>query len=353
MNRKLIATAVSAIVAAPMAANAEISLYGRVNNAIDINDLSDDSNSDVSGVASRFGLRGSTELGNGLTVHGRYEFSTASDNEGSGVGDTRIATAGVSGSFGRVDIGNQWSSYFNTFGTLVSPTFTLGYYIYSSIGGAPYRASNTIKYSNTFGPVSLQLDVRLNDSDEDSDDAEKIRGNGVGLGLSFAVTDNITIAAAFDSEDGDGRDAVDAVSEIRVDDVDGEEQVIREAVDAQPADDAPDTDRFGIGIKANFGSFWGSLGWQSYEVDAGDRDGDDEVDTDTTILYVGGDFSSKTNWLVGYSEADDGTDDDPNQVTWGVYHNVGGGLRLYYEATNVDSGDNDGARHLFGMRVDF
>ena len=81
MNKKLIAAAVSAAVIAPVAAQAESSFYARVNNAIDINDLSGDGTTDVSGVSSRFGFKGNTDIGNGMTAHGRYEFSTSSDKE--------------------------------------------------------------------------------------------------------------------------------------------------------------------------------------------------------------------------------------------------------------------------------
>ncbi len=441
MNKKLLAAAVSAAVMAPVAAHAESSFYARVNNAIDINDLSGDGTTDISGVASRFGFKGSADVGNGMTVHGRYEFSTTSDKEGTGVGDTRIATAGLSGGFGRIDVGNQWSAYFDTFGTLISPTYSLGYYLYSSVGGGPYRASNTIKYSNTFGPLYAELDVRLNDSGEDSDAAEKIRGDGIGLGLNFSVTDNITIAAAFDSEDGADIAAIDAfgvgdlstlntvlhtrisieTDDIKADldaqataavtasgsaidamtltndektaakvvptrDINAQRDIDKNAVDAaldeifgitegSAASSEADVDRVGIAIKANFGNFWGSIGHQSIEVD----DDKDSTDIDTTFLWVGGSLGEKTSWLVGYAKADNATDavaavesvvqtanvspvaatdavsagDDSTQLTWGIYHNLGGGIKLYYEAISLDSGDNDGDRHLLGMRVDF
>ena len=339
MNKKLIAAAVSAAIVAPVAAYGEVTVYGRINNAIDINDLSDaadaDSTTDVSSVSSRFGIKYNKEIGNGLSAHGRYEFATRTDRELPGIADVRIATVGLSGPFGRIDVGNQWSSYFNTFGTLVSPTYTIGYYLYSSIGGAPYRSSNTIKYSNSFGPIYAELDVRVNDDgNEGSDVAEKVRGDGVGLGLSWAINDNFTIAAAWDAEDG-----ADA------------------ATSGNP--DAPDTDRFGIGAKANFGGgYWLSVGWQNLEQDdVGTADGDD---IDTTFIWGGGNFSKKTNWLIGYAEADDdGDNDDPEQLTWGVYHNIGGGLKIYYEATDLDvettdpDDARDGVRHLIGMRVDF
>ena len=433
MNKKLIAAAVSAVVVSPVA-HGEASWYGRVNNAIDINDIAadGDSTTDITGVTSRLGVRYNNDIGNGMTAHGQFEFWAESDKEGPGIRDTRVATVGLSGAFGRVDVGNQWSSYFNTFGTLVSPTYSLGYYLYSSVGGAPYRASNTIKYSNSFGPVSAQLDLRFNDSDEDAAAAEKIRGNGIGLGLSFAVSDNITIAAAFDNEDGaDDQSAVagsnpvvtdnynpgneDRRGAVTVDFASGVEQrfvavteagtgggaitadgsaitaqageveaagqVIKPGVTGVAAGDNPDSDRVGIAIKGDFGGYWASIGWQNHQVDANERTGDGEVDVDTTFIYGGGSISDKTSWLIGYSKADDAADavadtapalatgavdevlgslgspetGDSTQLTWGVYHNMGGGMRLYYEATSLDSENNewDGARHLLGMRVDF
>ena len=449
MNKKLIAAAVSAAVIAPVAAQAESEVYVSLRNVVDINDLTGDGTTDVNNLLnSRLGFKGNTDIGNGLTVHGQLEFNVTSDKEKSsdsgvttnavdkdddpavskkdgdsgGVNDVRVATVGLSGSFGRVDVGNQWSAYFNTFGTLISPTYTLGYYLYSSVGGGPYRASNTIKYANTFGPLYAELDVRLNDSNEGSDVAEKIRGNGIGLGLSFNVTDNITIAAAFDSEEGaegavtaatpgnppvlasaDYAAAVphdtgglDAVAPVLNADGSvtpgtaavphtsgGSAQVGTAAVTANAptaaskADDGDDTDRVGISVKATFGDFWGSIGHQSYEK------GDAEVDT--TFAWVGGSLSDKTSWILGYATADDAKDavaavgtvaqvgnvgdnnyvapvnpspavagtDDSTQITWGVYHNLGGGMKLFYEAVSLDSGDNDGDRHLIGMKVDF
>ena len=358
-----------------------------------------------------------------------------------GVSDIRIATVGLSGSFGRIDIGNQWSSYFNTFGTLVSPTYSLGYYMYSSIGQAPYRASNTIKYSNSFGPLSAELDVRLNDSEEDTDVAEKVRGNGLGLGLTYSVTDNITIAAAFDTQDSrddparseyaydadlDAGDSVFATRDLEKEDANGD------SVHTLNRGMFDGADRLGIAAKGTFGPIWVGVGWQNIEVDdevatltgtinsnddgavntsddiagvvvdgslvaghtlTGTFDGDD---INTMFLWVGGNIGDKTNWNIGYAVADDGVDAgdqvgslaltndatgaavpipsgfgagadesialiaggdvaDSTQVTWGVYHNMGGGLRLYYEATSIDSESKgwDGDRHLLGMRIDF
>ncbi len=459
MNKKLIAAAVSAAVMAPVA-HAEITVYGNITNSIHIvsPDGDKDNSTNIDTLGSRFGVKYSADLGNGLTANGKYEVKMNTGDGGDSFGDVRVATAGLSGGFGRVDVGNQWSAYYDTFGTLVSPTYSLGYYLYSSVGGGPFRTSNTIKYSNTFGPLYAELDVRLDDGGSEHDDAEKIHGDGIGLGLSFSVTDNITIAAAFDSEDGtagsdavkgltarasksrigtapraaftvtaaeviagrvatanDVRDAIaagdiiygvdgqpvytavaadvqteielgdvlveadDSVTEIEASDDYEAEDLGQLATDGTPAgSDLPDTDRVGVGVKYNFGAVAVTLGWQNYSVDDNENTAvDDEVDIDTLFINASGSLGEKTSWYLGYSEGNDGTDaiaddmdtvntdesvvatDDSTQLTWGIYHNLGGGMKLYYEATSVendavkDVDDIDGTRHLLGMRIDF
>ena len=312
MNKKLIAVAVASTLAAPVVANADghegVTVYGRINNAIDIND----SDIDLSTVSSRFGIRGNADIGNGLSAFGRYEFSTNTDRELNNVNDLRLGFVGISGGFGSVSVGNQWSAYFNTFGTIVSPTYSLGYFLYSSVAGGPFRASNTIKYANSFGPVSLEIDVRLNDSNEGGDVAEKINGNGGAIGISVSPTDNFTFALAYDTEEDDG---------------------------------APDADRFGIGATLGLGPIQLNLGHQNFE--------QGNTDVDHTQFYISGSAGS-TSFLLGFGTADTGTT-EPSSVVAGVYHNLGGGLRLYAEHTTVDNDNNtdDTVITYLGMRIDF
>ena len=390
MNKKLIAAAVAATVA-PVAAQAQVSVYGRINNAVDIKDIRGEpaakkssadggttagvartaeefaafstdnpSTTDISGVASRFGVRYSGDIGGGMTALGRYEFATTTDKEGPGVNDTRIATVGLQGPFGTINIGNQWSAFFNTVGTHVSPTYSLGYYLYSSVAGMPFRASNTVKYSNNFGPAYVEIDARMNGSNEDAAAAEKIRGDGFGVGLSMPLANNMTLALAFDSEDGDSDDSTD------------------------------DTDRVGAAVKFA-GPVEFALGYTNMTQDKTDLPADD---VDITGIYVNaaGQINQQTRWFLSYSTADtavsvgdcvadsnaasasgncaagsraaeadtDDIVDDATQVVMGLYYTLGGGLRLYYEGTMLDGGPRnsdgsawDGMRHLLGMRVDF
>lgn len=323
MKRKLIYMATLSTLAVPVA-QADITPYARVNNAITIQDDGVGSNVDVSSIYSRFGFKGSGDVGNGLTALGRYEFETTTDKELPNVRDLRVGYVGISGGFGTVTVGQQWSAYFNSFGTLASPTYSVGYFLYSSVAGGVFRGSNTVKYANSFGPVSLELDVRLNESGEGGDVAEKIAGDGYGLGLTFNATDNLAIAAAFDSEENNP------------------------SIDEETGFSTPveDTDRMGIAAKGIFGGFGITAGFQNVE------QGVSEIDS--TYLWLSSNLGEKTSLLLGLSQADNGTT-EPEQITAGLYHKLGGGLRIYVEhlTLDLDDGTDDFSRTLLGMRIDF
>ena len=321
MNKKLIAMAVASAVAAPVVASADVTVYGRINNAISIRDSGATNNTDISNVSSRFGIRASADLGNGLTATGRYEFATRTDRELDNVADLRIGTVGLSGGFGSVTVGNQWSAFYDTVGTHIDPTYSLGYVLYSSVVAGPYRSSNTIKYSNSFGPVYLEADVRLNESGESSDVAERISGDGFGIGISVSATDNLTFAVALDSEEDTTAGGV--------------------------ATPGTDTDRVGAAVKLSTGGFFAMLGYQETEEDGGGT-----FEADQTQLWVGTTLGS-TTLMLGIGEAT-ANNVDTEQVVVGVYHNLGGGLKLYYEGTDVDRDAGDDLTiHYLGMRIDF
>lgn len=336
MNKKLIATAVAGALAAPaaMAQEASVDPYFRINNALEWRDSdgAEDSTTDLRNVSSRIGIRGSYDLGNGTTVLGQYEFSTFTDREGQvdgrgGINDTRIGIVGISGSFGTITAGNQWSAFYNTVGTHMEPTYTLGYVIYSSQMQGLYRESNAVKYANSFGPVSLELDTRFSTDDPTVADVERVGGDngedfmdGFGVGASFAVTDAITLAAAYDSERFEVGD---------------------------------DVERIGAAARAAFGNFYASVGYMTVEQDSSG------LDNEMFSVYAGSTLGENTNAYVGYQAGDEGaTNTEPSQIILHADHKIGGGpLRLFYESTFVDF-DNDPAEadfntHLLGMRIDF
>lgn len=351
MNKKVISAAVASALAAPAVVNAEehmtVQTYGRINNAIQYTsrDVSD-SVWGLRNVVSRLGFKAKSDLGNGLSAIGRYEFFTYTNREGDfdseggkgrgGINDTRLGYVGLSGAWGAVTIGNQWSAYFDTLGTYLDPTYSLGYFLYSSVLGGPYRTSNTVKYANSFGPVYLELDVRMSqngtgapgssgNADEevlgrDSGDNDAI--DGMGLGLNWTIGESFSIGGAYDRD--------------------------QKAITVQPDDNT----RWGLAGKWDNGSFYATLGYQ--ELDQGFK-------TNMIQLYLGGRFG-KANVYVGYGKADiDDVSGDPTQYTWHADYNMGGGFRLYWEGAYLDGKDSGafggvegkGSVNLFGMRYDF
>ena len=309
MNKKLIAVAVAGVVAAP-AAYADISAYGRVNNRIVIAD-NDDVNMQSSG--SRFGFKGSGDMGNGMTAFARYEFGTNTDEvkDGSGISN-RLSFVGLSGAFGSVSLGQQWSAYFQNFGTHASQNRVNGPY---QIG--PARTGNTIQYSNNFGPVSLKLDARVDDSDNGSRGFGNFRGNGVGGGVTITPMDNFTLAAAFDSSEGSG--------------------------------DVMDQDTMGLAAIAGFGGISVTVGHEQQDV------GDDTENT-STILWLGAGVTDALSVKVGYgsyeSDGPDGSSETDNLALIGAIK-LGGGLQMWGEFTNIDSGDSDADTIVLGVQMDF
>lgn len=116
--KKLLSIAIAAAVAAPMAVSAETTLYGRVDTAVinTDNDLANGDTWDVSTNSSRIGLKGDEDLGNGLKAIFQYEFG-ANTSEGGAYGDAinnRLGYVGLTGGFGTVAIGRQWTPYYGS-----------------------------------------------------------------------------------------------------------------------------------------------------------------------------------------------------------------------------------------------
>ena len=109
MKKNIIALAVASAIAAPVAfADAPV-VYGQVNVALEEFDV--DSNDTASGtqvndVASRLGVKGSEDLGNGLKAIYKMEFAVSVSNGGSNM-SARNQYVGLAGGFGTVLMGRH------------------------------------------------------------------------------------------------------------------------------------------------------------------------------------------------------------------------------------------------------
>jgi len=111
MKKTLIAIAA---IAAAGASFAQTTVYGKVDAGL-VNTAAGGTKVGFGGYeTSRFGIKGEEKAG-GLTLSAQLEgkVSDGADGQATFVGFNRTATVGVSGSFGSITIGNQWTPFDN------------------------------------------------------------------------------------------------------------------------------------------------------------------------------------------------------------------------------------------------
>ena len=116
MQKKLIALAVIAAFSAPaLADTANINVYGKAFMTFDQHDTGvagTSSKTRINTNASRFGVKGSEDLGDGLKGIFQYEVEMDADGStGAGLGKTRNSGLGLQGGFGKVVFG-YWDTPF-------------------------------------------------------------------------------------------------------------------------------------------------------------------------------------------------------------------------------------------------
>ena len=187
MKKSLIAVAVASAASVPMAAQAAPELYGIVDIGVEslstddggsgvvfgglnsVGSQSDDKDFTLSnGLQSRLGVRGSEDLGNGLTASYRMEFAVDVLNEsgGSTAGTangltTRLGWAALSGDWGQIKAGAQWQDTFAYAAWNTHRTDVHGYgaYYYTTglmpgSLGFGFRQDSTISYQYGGGGYS-------------------------------------------------------------------------------------------------------------------------------------------------------------------------------------------------------
>lgn len=111
MKKSLIALAVSGAMLAPVAAQADATLYGSLR--LKVSDF-DNAETDVGSGANRIGMKGSSDLYSGAKAIFHFEQGVDSDEGAFDITDGgRLAYVGATGDFGTATIGKQWSSFWS------------------------------------------------------------------------------------------------------------------------------------------------------------------------------------------------------------------------------------------------
>ena len=190
-----IALAVAGIVAAPVAVQAGADeVYASARVGLKYTDTGGAADFDVKSFASRFGMRGETDLGNGITGFGRYEFGVNSAESSSNTITSRHVYVGLKGDFGSVLLGQTYHTFYNfVVGPLDNPWWHSTGTMVESVGRTP----GAITYAGGSGAFNFGATVHF------FGDGEETAPDALELGASFAVGDS-TIGVAYRSVDEDG-----------------------------------------------------------------------------------------------------------------------------------------------------
>ncbi|CDH46555.1 porin [Candidatus Contendibacter odensensis] len=150
MKKSILALAVAAALAAPLAAQADTILYGSARVSVDYNDeklglldqvpgaTDPDGYWDVVNNDSRLGVLGSEDLGGGLSAVYQYEFGV-DVTEGGNFESNRPKFVGLKGNFGTVTLGTQETPYYHVAGVTdifnSGKTFTGPFWLGGSFNG--------------------------------------------------------------------------------------------------------------------------------------------------------------------------------------------------------------------------
>ena len=318
------------------------SLYGSFRTGISFGS----GDASVGDFTSRWGIKGSHEVAEGLTASYKYEarmdtknattaghrhtnLKSATDERSDGIsgdaaecesGDTdshdtngestckslwedagnsgggRLSYISLSGGFGSVTLGQIWSASAIHYGFAVDPSYVNGVFGgVDYVGGANYRNANSVSYSTSAGDVSFQIDKVTGDAEKIEFGASATLGP-VGVGLGYWSNAN---------------------------------------------DDAGFT---GVAISAGAAGVNLTVGLGSSKLADGAK-------TKTNILHVGGsvgDSGLSYALQIANSDADAG-DGDQNLLV--VTNSLGSGASLIFEHTSY--GDETESASLIGLKVDF
>ncbi|MDR0588134.1 MAG: porin [Burkholderiales bacterium] len=185
MKKTLIAAAVLGMFAASVASaqTANVTLYGRMNVSVE-SVSSKDSNSmgkiqRITSNDSRFGIRGSEDLGGGLSAIFQVESEIDADTSGAGLA-SRDTWAGLQGSWGSVKLGRMLTPYDALHGIWGNNTTALSSILstktlWSAQSGQGYalnfagRPNNSIRYdSANLNGLTFAAQLSVNENDRDT-----------------------------------------------------------------------------------------------------------------------------------------------------------------------------------------
>ena len=167
--------------------------YASIRTRLDFSGLGD-ANASIDDNSSRIGVRGSNDLGGGLSGFYQWEAELKlNDNEGPGIDRSRLGHVGLRGSFGEFVVGGFWANEYNWThgGTDVANNYS-GWNTYNDQRHA--RSNQGIQYT-TPDLNGFQAAVLVQVGDDRTVDAVE-EGDGRGVMINSTNDDIVAIPAA-------------------------------------------------------------------------------------------------------------------------------------------------------------
>ncbi len=165
---------------------------------------------------SRWGIKGSNELAEGLNATYRFEHKMSTSNAGMD-GGGRLANVGLSGGFGSLSLGQIWSASFNATGAITDNSLLWG------DSATSYRVGNAVSYSNSVGNASVQIDAIMDGGRDTGDAVDQVEfGMTIGLGdigklaVGYVESKDTNITTMVHEPGHPGTAQVDAVAAVYV-----------------------------------------------------------------------------------------------------------------------------------------
>ncbi|MES9963788.1 MAG: porin [Candidatus Sedimenticola sp. 20ELBAFRAG] len=115
MNKKLLSVAIAAAMVSPVAAMADTTLYGKVDNYLQSSDTASSDDWGINNNSSRLGVKVSEDLGNGITAIAQIEMLIDTSEEAlsttSAATGNRLGFVGLTGGFGTFVMGRLGSPF--------------------------------------------------------------------------------------------------------------------------------------------------------------------------------------------------------------------------------------------------
>jgi predicted porin len=308
MQKKLLTMAVAGALAAPVAAFAQVTVYGTIDTGLRNQTKAQVAGGDESNMVvtdglrttNRLGFRGSEDLGGGLMANFTMEGQHASDTGGTAINTARKSIVGLSKGGMSVDLGRDYTVNFKAQGIYDPMSYTYTGIAPNVLNTAGVRFSNLVTAGFRFGTGGIRVDYTTG-AEIPGDDT----GQGFGINGDFAFGP-VTVAAAYST------------------------------VDADNAGNSVDTTNIGAAYKMGAFTFRG--GWSSTDSEA--------TDTETPMYMLGVQyaFSPTLNGRVGYynieTETAGTTTQERKQILVALDYYLSKRTTLYvlYDRLDLDAG---------------